>query len=275
MHDQFLGEVAAHKLILGLASPVFRAGLFASDNIDKKAKVLKTEAPTVKSFQTMMDFMYKKPIDFNGMTIYEIFDLVGLAERYVLNEQLENVKVTKETVLEDAKTAAEFELFEEYSKTLLRNCVKMLDNELKTKESVRNFCSEVTNTEDEVIGFQTGLHDERPGVLQLSTVSLQVGLQTFTSIEQVRVGNCFWPPTRESMSLMGFLIMCLGDIGLSGEKLKSNQLVETSVKVTNKARGKFYEYDDGPYPTQYEGDPTFRFSCGEDIARRFYLTLFQ
>jgi len=164
IHDdqgQFLGEVSAHKFILALASPIFRSAYFGSDNTDKKEKVIKSKDRTVKAFQAMVDFIYKKPVDFEQMTVHEIFDVVDLAECYmisdlmeVLKERLKTVKVTKDTVIEIAETAEKFERFEEASMILLTNCARTLNNELYNRESMVAFCSALANTDHGMTGLR-------------------------------------------------------------------------------------------------------------------------
>ena len=92
------------------------------------------------------------------MSTDELFELVDLAERYELlklkaklEQELETMSLVKENVVEVAKAATRFHQLEEASKAVLDNCVKTLNRELITRESVFKFSALYYGTGDEVI----------------------------------------------------------------------------------------------------------------------------
>ena len=148
--EEILGQVSAHKFVLSMNSTVFRGSFFGFDNVDKMAAVKNIKDTTVKAFQTMLDFIYRREIDFKPMTVREIFDLVSLAELYMipglmatLRQQLEALAVTKDQVMEVAAIAVEFGIHETASKTLLANCARVLATVLKTRQDVVDFVIEM------------------------------------------------------------------------------------------------------------------------------------
>lgn len=196
--DQHQGDVSAHKFILSLASPIFRCDFFGFDNSDSKASVIKMEGTTLESFQAVVDFMYKKKVDFELKTVDEIFGIYDLAERYmipqlmdVLIKQLEAIQVTKDTVMEIVRTAEEFARFDEPYKMLIAKCAKTLNKELKTRESLIDFCSELVNTGDEVNGIKllSIMKDLAPTICSNCQENICKKGANIVHISQVKIGT--------------------------------------------------------------------------------------
>lgn len=154
------GEVPAHKILLSLASSVFRREFDSSSGfVDKDKKVIKiVGTATLKTFRLMSDFLYNKPTDFDELTMDEIFDVVSLAHCYnisileeELKQHLEHYPVTKESVIAVAKKAEEFAVFEAASGALLANCAKFLHKSLPTTKAVAEFSSQVSGSGDEAV----------------------------------------------------------------------------------------------------------------------------
>ena len=136
--------------------PISRAGFCGADFTEKQSKIIRKEDTTLKAFTTMINFIYKKPISFEEMTLYELFDVVDLGHYYELSEleelmklQLTVFKVTKDTVLEVATVAEQFKKFEDASTALYNNCAKILIKELGNNfQSLLNFCSQLSVGEE-------------------------------------------------------------------------------------------------------------------------------
>ena len=136
--------------------PFSRTGFCGADFTEKHSKIIRKEDTTLKAFKIMINFVYKKPISFEEMTIEELFNVVDLGHYYELSEleelmkqQLAAFKVTKDTVLEVATVAEQFKKFEDASTALFDNCAKMLNKELGNDfESLLSFCSQLSAGEE-------------------------------------------------------------------------------------------------------------------------------
>ena len=159
--DKVMGEVPGHKMILAMASEVMRNGFFGSDNQDKTAEVIRVHGTTVKACQTMFDFFYRRATNPGLVKAADIFEVVNLAKRYMIQKleddlmkNLKEFKVTEDNLIEVAKTARDYEKFEEASEILMNNCAKTLDKELQDQATTFEFINKLRATGDEVIGVQ-------------------------------------------------------------------------------------------------------------------------
>jgi len=157
--EHYLGEVSCHKFILGLVSPVFKAGFYTSHF--EKNETIKISRTSLQAFQTMVDFLYLKTIDFNKISIENLFKLVDLAECYniteltdAIHEHMVKMHIPKEELLSITKTAEEFQEFEEAHKILVNNVVTTLDKSLGSKKDVLSFCKELALTGNETRGIK-------------------------------------------------------------------------------------------------------------------------
>ena len=158
------GRVWANKFVLSLVSPVFRTS-FGSDNADQKSEVIRTKETTKAAFQALIDFIYRQEVEFEQMTAQELFDLLDLAEYYnitelntILNKQLANLPIAEdmEKVLQVARIAENFALFEEASKAVFANCAKVLNQVLGTpyRESFIAFNIKLIELGEEELGVK-------------------------------------------------------------------------------------------------------------------------
>jgi len=152
-HDQetCLGVIKAHKMVLGLASPVFKSEFFGLAK--EKSDTIPVKETTLKSFQRLIDFIYGKKIDWKDISVFEIFDIVNLAEKYQIPElseeitfQLKEYPLTMENVLDIAETAAQFNQFETIVSKLLETCAIFLKSELNTEKSQLQFALKQSGT---------------------------------------------------------------------------------------------------------------------------------
>jgi len=151
-----LGIIKAHKIILGLASPVFKSEFFGPAKETKDT--IPVKETTLISFQRLIDFIYGKKIEWKNISVFEIFDIVNLAEKYQIPElseeltfQLKNYPLTMENVLDIAETAEQFSQFEIIVSKLLETCSNFLKSELNTKELQLQFALKQSGTGKEKI----------------------------------------------------------------------------------------------------------------------------
>eukprot|EP00092_Neocalanus_flemingeri_P038757 GFUD01042199.1.p1 GENE.GFUD01042199.1~~GFUD01042199.1.p1 ORF type:complete len:159 (+),score=39.23 GFUD01042199.1:54-479(+) len=92
----------------------FRDNFFGP--LKESTDVIPIKETTYEAFVKMMFFIYSKDIDWSGVTVPEMYDVVNLAERYILPElmdemtkQMENVPLkNNDDLLNIAHTASEF-----------------------------------------------------------------------------------------------------------------------------------------------------------------------
>ena len=94
----------------------------------------------------MFDFIYHRAINTDSFKVADIFEVINLAKRYMIQkleddsmENLNKFKVTKENLIEVAKTAKDYEKFENASEILMNNCSKTLDGELQDQATTFEF----------------------------------------------------------------------------------------------------------------------------------------
>jgi len=153
------GEFKAHRLILGFLSPVFRNQFFgpAKDTED----VISVKGTTKKAFETMIHFIYGKKIIWEVMSLSELFDVVNMAELYILPELMEEVKkiietydLTDENLIEAAAIAEAFSHFEEPSAALMNHCQNVVKIEIKTLQEAADFASKHASTKFEGLALK-------------------------------------------------------------------------------------------------------------------------
>lgn len=139
-----LGEVKGHKVVLGAFSPVFKSMFFGP--LKETRDVIPIEQTTLEAFEKIIDYIYQKDIDWSGMTVLEIYDIVNLAEMYQMTDmmkeiitQMENVSLTDDSLMDIAHTAAQFTQFSDVSSALLETCAKFLQKSVKTPEKQLQF----------------------------------------------------------------------------------------------------------------------------------------
>ena len=201
---RFQGEVSGHKFLLALASPVFRRGFYGTDFKEKKTESIEMKGTTLKAFKAFICVIYRQPFDLKNMSVTETFDLMNLAERYdlpklkkKLNQELETMVLSKDSVVEAANTAMKFHQLEEVCQALLNNCAKTLARELDTKEAVVKFCSSAYGTQEETIvlklmSMMNNLMPPPPPCSNCQFTRCQSGTP-ITSVQQVRAGTLVAP----------------------------------------------------------------------------------
>jgi len=136
-------KIKAHKSILSAFSPVFKRMFFGA--LKETKNVIPVEQTTADAFEKMVEFLYHVDIDYQKMTVLEIFDLVNLAERYdvpklmrELMVSLTMVPLAMDNLMEVAIIASKFSQFENASAALLLHCAKYFHEKIsEPREQVK------------------------------------------------------------------------------------------------------------------------------------------
>jgi len=144
-------RVSAHKLILGLTSPVFRSQLSGRWGNDQgEDQVIVVEDVTGPAFRTMVNYMYGIPLSYSVeyLTLdkaQELMDVVYAAKKYLipqLNQEIvaliNKTEITTNTEEVDKleKMARQFSHLEEASQALLSKCRQERENAVKEAKLV-------------------------------------------------------------------------------------------------------------------------------------------
>jgi len=153
------GEVKAHRLIIGFLSPVFRNQFFGPSKDTED--VISVEGTTKKAFETMINFIYGKEIDWEVMSLEELFDVVNMAEFYILPEFMEEIKnviedydLTDENLIEAASIAEAFSHFEKPSTALMNHCQNFVVEKIKTVQDAVEFACKHASTKFEGLALK-------------------------------------------------------------------------------------------------------------------------
>ena len=253
----------AHKFLLALASPVFRRG-FCCELKEKTAEVIDMEDTSLAAFKAMMGVLYKRPLDYENMSVTDTMELVNLAERYHLMklkskllQRLEVMVLAKEKVVECANTAMKFLLLKEAFQALLENCAKTLARELHTKDAVIEFFSSYSGTGEEVIVLKLM---SMMNVLPIPCCSNCLGTPcksgtAVTSVHEVRAGTVLAP----NPDTGSFAWWNMKDRGETVVK----SIREGKMIVVEEGEGavKYTTAGNYGYKVFYKGIPVFHFFC--------------
>eukprot|EP00092_Neocalanus_flemingeri_P038754 GFUD01042196.1.p1 GENE.GFUD01042196.1~~GFUD01042196.1.p1 ORF type:complete len:313 (+),score=83.48 GFUD01042196.1:54-941(+) len=195
---EVLGDVTGHKLVFAAASPVFRDEFFGG--LKETADVIPVKETTYEAFEKMMFFIYSKDIDWSGVTVPEMYDVVNLAEKYIMPElmdemtkQMENGPLkNNEDLLNIAHTATQFNhLFPDVSSALLLSCAKFLQKTIPPASAQLQFAIDQSGTGKEVTVLQLlSLAKDLPPVQECSNCGGMECLdgQVLVGIDQFTVG---------------------------------------------------------------------------------------
>jgi len=139
-------NIAAHKYLLAMASPVFKAMFFGPAKETKE--VVQMKETNKEAFSLMIDYIYGKEVCWEGKRLLLLLEVVNLAEMYNLEDLMMEVEFslavlsppTSETVMDVALAAEMFSHFEKISSLLFVSCAMFLADEvLFNKEQFREF----------------------------------------------------------------------------------------------------------------------------------------
>jgi len=131
-------EIQAHKMVMGMASPVFNRMLFVAETSDKDAKEILVKETTVQAFEIMKEALYNIKLikdSLKGKSVDEVFAVLNLVTRYKISELVNSVKeyisnfpLTDENVLEVAEDSMHYtETFGDEANALLAACAKFVE----------------------------------------------------------------------------------------------------------------------------------------------------
>ena len=153
-----LGRVGAHKTIMALKSPVFRAMLYGPLAEGDPIKIKNT---SMFAFKRMMSYMHEAEKDWRSWSvdIRDLFLIADLVERFNLpglkEENIALAKVyifPKERLMEIARLAEAFHMFAELSEAVLGRCASFLRACLETPKDHNNFLQEWSGKNAEEAG---------------------------------------------------------------------------------------------------------------------------
>eukprot|EP00092_Neocalanus_flemingeri_P029669 GFUD01032216.1.p1 GENE.GFUD01032216.1~~GFUD01032216.1.p1 ORF type:complete len:329 (+),score=116.37 GFUD01032216.1:74-1060(+) len=141
--------IPAHKLVLGLTSPVFRTQLYGGWK-EGKEQVIEVRDVTFTAFRTMVNYMYGIPLQYSAefLTLEkarELFDIVYAAKKYLIPQLtgeivalINKAAITTNTeeVEEMVMMAEHFSHLEEASTALLAKCEEEKENAKKEGEMI-------------------------------------------------------------------------------------------------------------------------------------------
>ena len=147
-------EVKAHKVILAMASEVFRREFFGSLKEVKENVIIKNANHEV--FHTMIEFIYSKHLNRKDYDLCFLSSLYDLAERYDIEELRKEIitnipeyNVNEENVLEVAILAESNVVHNQLSEALYNLAVGILKKKFDDKlENALDFFSKTEATEE-------------------------------------------------------------------------------------------------------------------------------
>jgi len=140
--------IQAHKFILASHSPVFKKMFYGS--LKETSDPIIVKDTTIIAFEKLIDYVYQVDIDCKEIAVRELYDLVNLAERYEivklkeeLRLQMEIVPMTMGNLMEVSSIGCKFsKLFETTSASLLMNCAKFFQKNIKSAAEQNQFILE-------------------------------------------------------------------------------------------------------------------------------------
>ena len=150
-------EVKAHKMILSIASDVFRREFYGSMKESGEGIEIKNVSHEV--FQTMIEFVYEKQLNWQAYDLIFLSSLYDLGEMYDIEElrkiiitSIKKYKITNDNVLNVAALAEANTLHIPLSDALYNVATVFLRRKFNGKiENVMNFCSTNEATESHAL----------------------------------------------------------------------------------------------------------------------------
>ena len=84
------GDIKGHKVILGMFSPVFKQEFFGPAKEIKD--IIPVRQTTFYAFTKMFDYIYQKNVDWEDLSVLELYDVVNLAEKYDISGLMDELK---------------------------------------------------------------------------------------------------------------------------------------------------------------------------------------
>ena len=148
-------EVAAHRVILAIASDVFNREFFGSMEAEDEIEI---NDATQEVFKTMIEYIYDKQKDWKGHDLIHLCSLYYLAEKYNIEDlrgeiiaSIPEQKVSKENALDIAILAENNIHHRPLSDALYDASASFLKIKFKDVDSVVDFFSEQENHEEHAL----------------------------------------------------------------------------------------------------------------------------
>eukprot|EP00092_Neocalanus_flemingeri_P063817 GFUD01077290.1.p1 GENE.GFUD01077290.1~~GFUD01077290.1.p1 ORF type:complete len:278 (-),score=70.22 GFUD01077290.1:20-853(-) len=146
-------EVAAHKIILGIASDVFERQFFGC--LGEPKDEIEIKDAKVEVFDVMVQYIYHKKLDWMEYDLSFLSSLYYLAEKFIIEELREEIiasipkhEVSEENVLDMAILAEDNLHHQPLSDALYEAAASFLQHKFDGKlENVYNFCSEIESSQ--------------------------------------------------------------------------------------------------------------------------------
>ena len=154
-----VGVVGAHKAVMALRSPVFKAMFYGP--LAQTGELIRIKKTSMFAFKEMVRYMHDADLEKRpwAIGVRELFRMVDLAERYNLpglSERLVGYAraylFPRESLLEVARLAEEFRVYTQVSQALLINCAGFLTAILETPEDFNTITKEWSEKEGEDFG---------------------------------------------------------------------------------------------------------------------------
>jgi len=143
-----------HKLLLSVASPVFRRQFFGS--LPEKADPILVEDTTCEAFNIMIEFIYKKVEHFNFTckTFAGLFEVRNISEKYQIAALVTKVEqeiacrqLSRGNLIEAAESAKNYSHFSKVSEELTLRCKNYFTKNYRTVEELRAMLTEYQDNE--------------------------------------------------------------------------------------------------------------------------------
>ena len=165
--EKVVGQLNAHKMVLGMVSPVFRCGFFKMKNHDMVTEEIVIRDTSLPAFKAMIDMIYKKETVatiLNGLDRCEMFETLNLSERYDIpsmkkdiTKHLLRLPLKKNNVVETAALAKDYSQLgglQSTCKDVFTNCSIYLEREVRTIHELLVFCKEHAESDNVDVALQ-------------------------------------------------------------------------------------------------------------------------
>lgn len=124
-------QILAHRYLLATCSSVFCTEFFGL--LAEKRKIIPIKETTGHAFNFLLQYMYGFSLDYDEITVDQLFEILNLAERYDvavlkehITEKLAEFAVIVEEVVEVAQVALAYSHFETASNSVLLTCSRIV-----------------------------------------------------------------------------------------------------------------------------------------------------
>merc|ERR1719318_13187 len=146
-------EVKAHRWVMAMGSPVLQKQFYGGLATGTEERISVQET-TKEAFVRMVDFLYGKVINWEVLTVEELFNIANMAEKYHIDALKENVKkslqtypLSEDNVVMCASIAREYHQFVELSQELFLHCTEFLKSVVVKAEDYEAFAAKYCDSD--------------------------------------------------------------------------------------------------------------------------------